>query len=275
MASPFDSAWLKWGRGVVHGQTAGRTVFRVMQGFQTHAAHTAHVEYSPKHHCVRLVIDSIEPLPPLLGLLIGDVANNFRAALDHLAWALVTTRGRRRLKPREHAKIYFPIAGRKEDFDAHLVVSQFLTRADRAIIRRYQPYMSGKRQLPYHCLTPLPGLNSEDKHRGIRPVWAWPQGGALHYNPPIDCEITRVPMRAKGIILEPGAEIQRIYVRRTGPNPHVHMEASLRLLPTLDGKVALVEWLERTTYFIAGLLFEFAEPPEDIRTLGIEMPPRP
>lgn len=275
MPDPFDSAWLKWGRGVVHGQAAGRTVFRVMQRLQSSNPFTAHVEYSAKHHCMRLVIDSMKPLPPVLGLLIGDAANNFRASLDHLAWALVTTRGKRPMRRGEDVKIYFPIAATKDAFDRHLVPSEFLTRADRAIVRRYQPYIHGKRRIEYHCLTPLPRLNSDDKHRVLRPVWAWPQGGALHYGTPVDCQITRTPDKAKGIVLEPGAEIQRIYVRRTGPNPYIHMEANLRLLPTLDGKVALVEWLEQTTYHIAGLLFEFSEPPPEIRTLGIEMPPRP
>jgi hypothetical protein len=278
MAGPFDSAWLKWGRAVAHAQALDRELARVIDRFQTQRPYTTRTEYDPEHHCVRVLIDRFEPFPPLLGLVLGDAASNFRASLDHLAWAIVTTRGRRAIQPKEETAIYFPIALRKDDFDGHFVVKQFLTRADRAILRRYQPYVHGKRKAPRHCLSSLPRMTADDKHRIIRPVWAVAQGGQIRTGPRTNCEVTRVPTKGKAIILEPNAEVQRIYVRRlsrAGPEPDVDTEISLRLRPSVDGVFSLKDWINKTTKHIAGVLVQFSEPPDEIRTLGIGPLPPP
>lgn len=273
MDDPFDSAWLKWGRAVVHAQALDRELSREIQKFQTQRPYTTRTEYDPKRHCVRVLG---EPFSPVLGLLIGDAASNFRASLDHLAWAVVNTRGRRPIEPKEESKIYFPVALRKEDFDSHLVVNKFLTRADRAIFRRYQPYVHGKRKAPFHCLSSLPRITADDKHRMIRPLWAVPQGGEIRVGKATDCEVTRIPTKAQTIILEPDAEVQRIYVRRTGPKPDVYAEVTLRVRPTVDGLISLKDWINQTTMHIFGLLLQFKEPPpEEIRDLGIIPPPSP
>jgi hypothetical protein len=179
MDDPFDSAWFKWGRAVVHAQALDGELRRELEKFKTQRPWTTRTEYDAKHHCVRLLVDRAKPFHPRLGLLIGDTANNFRASLDHLAWALVTTRGKRPMLPKEESRIYFPLALTQEAFDSHFVVTNFLTRADRATLRRYQPYVHGKRQALNHCLPPLPGLNRDDKHRMLRPIAARPQGGGL------------------------------------------------------------------------------------------------
>jgi hypothetical protein len=276
MDDPFDSAWFKWGRAVVHAQALDGELRRELEKFKTQRPWTTRTEYDAKHHCVRLLVDRAKPFHPRLGLLIGDTANNFRASLDHLAWALVTTRGKRPMLPKEESRIYFPLALTQEAFDSHFVVTNFLTRADRATLRRYQPYVHGKRQALNHCLPPLPGLNRDDKHRMLRPIAARPQGGGLRVGEPVDCEITRIPTKAEAIILEPGAEVQRIYVKRTGPNPDVYAEADLTVRPTVDGRIGIQDWINQSTRHIFALLLEFKEPPPDeIRELGIIPPPRP
>jgi hypothetical protein len=277
MADPFASAWLKWGRAVVHAQALDRELARVNKRFQTERPYTTRTEYDPEHHCVRVLIDRFEPMPPLLGLLIGDAASNFRSSLDHLAWAIVTTRGRRPIQPKEESRIYFPIALCKEDFDAHFVVNKLLTRADRAILRRYQPYIHGKRNAPRHCLSSLPRITADDKHRIVRPLWAVAQGGHMRVEPKTNCEITRFPTKGKATILEPNAEVHRVYVRRlsrTGPEPDVYTEIFLRVRPSVDGILSLKDWINQTTKHIALLLNEFSEAPVEVTTLGIRPPPR-
>jgi hypothetical protein len=269
MASPFDSAWLKWGWAVVHAQALDQEIAANVSDFQARKPFVARTKYDPQRHCVSLYVESVEPPPVRLGLRLGDVANNFRASLDQLAWALVSTRGRRPMGSKEPERIYFPVQASRDAFNAHFVVSQFLKRADKAILGRYQPYVRGKRNLPLHCLTPLTALNREDKHRTISPIWMVPQSGKLYYGDPRDCTISRVPGTAPGVVLEAGAEIQRIFVRKTGPNPNLHMEAELSVSPTVDRRIAVVEWLTKTTAHICDLLREFAEPPEEIVTLGI------
>jgi hypothetical protein len=269
VAGPFDSAWLKWGWAVVHAQALEKDIGFSVRDFQTRKPFVAGTKYERQRHCVSLYLESVETPPLRLGLRLGDVANNFRAALDQLAWALVTTRGKRRMRGRESERIYFPLAATPEAFNNHLVVSQFLRRADRTIIRRYQPYVRGKTNVWRHCLTLLPALNREDKHRTTNPIWMVPRGGKLRYGEPRDCSISRIPTKARGIDLQPVAEIQRIFVRKTGPNPELYMEVELSVSPTVDGRIPVVEWLTQTTNHVRDLLRSFAEPPQEILTLGI------
>lgn len=272
----FDSAWLKWGRGVVHTQALDREITAEMKNFEARHPYTASTEYHPKRHCVALRIHTIDSLPVHLGLLLGDVANNYRSSLDQLAWALVTTRGVRALSSKHEGSIYFPLAASEKDFESHLVSSVYLSDRDKRIVRRYQPFWNTDRsrrhsesKLHRHCLTVLSKINRDDKHKAIRPVWAWPIGGKLLVGDVTDCTVTRVPQRARGIVLQPGAEIQRIYVKKTGPNPDVYMEAHLAVEPSLDGRITLNSWLTETTLHIRNLLLRFAKPPEEINSLWI------
>jgi hypothetical protein len=276
MADLFDSAWLKWGRAVVHTQTLEGQVARDMADFNARKSYTSRTEYDSKRHCVIARLVSVEPLPPLIGLLIGDAANNFRACLDHLAWALVTTRPKRPLKAEERERVYFPLARSQTAFDSHLVSGQLLTDRDRSIIRRYQPFWHTVQSRPHpknkidlHCLLVMADVNREDKHRDIRPVWTAPQSGELYVGAITDCTITRIPTKARAVVLQPGAELHRVYVRRTGPNPDVYMEGKLGVEPLIDGRVTLWSWYTQTTAHIRDLLLRFSQPPKELLTLGI------
>lgn len=258
---------MKWGWAVVHAQALARDI---SAGAQDEDVYTARTEYDAKRHCVIVRVDTIGPSPVRWGLRIGDVANNIRACLDHLAWTLVQ-RGTRAgtLTRREERNVYFPYGGTKDEFEDALRKLPGLRRTDRAVLRRYQPYVRGKRNLPLHCLAPLPDLTNTDKHKAINPVWSVPETGHLEVGKTLDCEITRIPPVAHRVVLQEGAEIQRVYVRKTGPNPDVHVEAVLSVEPTLDGRIPLLEWTQVLTDHTALLLSEFASPPEEIRQLPI------
>lgn len=279
MSEPFESAWLKWGWAVVHAYKLNKQLLAYSAAVEPKGGQAAftETEYDPKRHCVILRLVSIEPLPVEWSLRLGDTANNFRACLDHLAWALVS-RGHRagRLTKRQKRNVYFPLAATKDEFDSALNRLPGLRVADRAIIRRYQPYFRGKRNVPNHCFTPLGQLNAEDKHRSLRPVWAFPESGWLEYGESVDCTITSIPSQAPRLILEADTELQRIYVRKTGPNPDVYMEAHITAHPTIDGRIELNDWMRTTTRHTLALLREFAYPPEKILHLwaaaGIQQP---
>jgi len=270
MPGLFDSAWMKWGWAVVHAQTLDAELGIYGREGDEQRIYTSRTEYDPKRHCIRQIFETIEPLPVKWGLQIGDIANNYRACLDHLAWAVVS-RGNAILDAKRERNVYFPIALDREDFatKVHSVLPG-ITRTDRAIIRRYQPYVWGKRNIPFHVLTPLPGLTRDDKHREIRPVWAAPTSALIEYTNPIDCEITKVPDRGRRTILEVGAEVNRIYVRRTGPKPEIQMKASLSAKPLLNESIWLGDWLAKISDHIRDLLLEFARPPDTILELGIK-----
>lgn len=270
MAGPFDSAWLKWGWAVRHAQALEADLNAYADNPEPKDLYTSRTEYDAKRHCVILRLDTVKPLPPRWGLRLGDVANNFKASLDHLAWVLVH-RGSVTLTTKEKRKVYFPISPSNADFNGRMNSGSLrgIRRADRAILRRYQPYARGKRGIVRHCLTPLSRIANDDKHREVRPLWGAPTGGRLEYRNPTDCEITRVPVVAPRVVLQVGAELQRIYVRKTGPNPDIYMEAHLAAKPLLNKHVWLHEWCQTTTGHVHRLLSEFASPPAEIEELGL------
>ena len=269
MADPFDSAWLKWGWAVVRAQALEKDIGISVRHFQARKPFVAKTKYEPQRHCISLYLESVEQPPGRLGLHLGDVANNFRAALDQLAWALVTTRGKRPMVDREPERIYFPLAATRQAFNDHPVVSQFLRSADRAIIRRYQPYVRGKRNVWRHCLTLLAALNREDKHRTINPIWMVPQGGKLEYGEPVHCTITRAPTTARGIVLQPGAEIQADLRPKDGTESRALHAGNTRRKPNAGRAYPRWKLAGTTTSHVRNLLLEFAPPPEEITTLGI------
>jgi hypothetical protein len=107
----FDSAWLKWGRALVHAQTLQAQLNAIGTDEGDEPTFTVRTDYQPKRHGFAVIIVDIDPMPPIWGLLLGDIANNLRSALDQIAWAVVT-RGRtppETLSKGRRRQIYFPI----------------------------------------------------------------------------------------------------------------------------------------------------------------------
>jgi hypothetical protein len=101
------------------------------------------------------------PIPEEMALIAGDVLQNLRSALDHLAWALVETNG---CRPNE--RTCFPIMeGKpltrddKNRFDRKI---EGMGQEAKDIIRSLNPYKGGNDDLWL-----LHRLNNIDKHRTI------------------------------------------------------------------------------------------------------------
>ena len=246
-----------------------------MADFKARQPFTSRTEYDPKRHCVIARLENVEPLPPFVSLLIGDVAHNFRAALDHLVWALIRTRPYQRPTVKDLGRIYFPICRSQREFDKHPTV-KFLGPHDRAIIRDYQPFWHTARRRPhaeskikFHCLLLLADVNRNDKHREVLPVWTIPRSASVGVGAATDCTVTRVPVRGRRIVLQPGAELHRAYVRRSGPNPDVYLEGQFTVEPTISERITLWDWYTQATAHIGGLLLRFAPQPQELQSLGI------
>ena len=134
----FESAWLKWAWAVAQAET--------MKSYVEFWASDAHIKtaielwksYDAKRHRIDVFVGRVEPLPIQWGLLLGDIAHNFRSCLDHIAWALVERGGKppTTLKPRQRNAIYFPICGDRADFNGSLPSKlPGVGRADIAIVR--------------------------------------------------------------------------------------------------------------------------------------------
>jgi hypothetical protein len=277
MADPFRSAWLKLGWGVLHSYALYEEIRAYVAQLKPGDHFTTRTEYDAKAHCVKLVVDTVSPTPDVWSLRLGDVVNNFRASLDHVAWQLVRRGTAWPLNKGREKNVYFPIADSCEAFDERCKANlPGLLRRDKALIRLVQPYAGGKRNMWRHCLTPLPKMTSDDKHRELRPVWSAPEQGKIeHVIPPRDCEITRVPQVAKRIILNPDEEISRVYVRKTGPHPDIQMKSSMTVKPIVDGPIWLDDWLAKTPEHITALLRALSQgPPEEFWDWGIMATPR-
>ena len=113
-------------------------------------------------------------MPPQFSALIGDIAQNLRSALDHLAWHLVKTSP---VTPKAKDRdIYFPIFETASEYDAGKMRKiQGMTDAAIKAIDSIQPY--------YTPHSPGPGIgqgvqlfwlheiNKLDKHRLLVPIW--------------------------------------------------------------------------------------------------------
>jgi hypothetical protein len=275
MADPFDSAWLKWGQAVLHAHDLYDKINTLdLSGEDFCKIGT---EYDAKRHCLSTRVAWIADPLPTLSVTLGDVVNNYRSCLDHIAWTLVGrgTTPPMQLNDWEQAGIYFPICNTRDEFNASLVTITKKGRtvkraklpgvriADRAIVRRYQPYIRGKRNLDLHVLAALDTLARQDKHREIWPILVIPQGqgGFVLAWPPQDCTETRRPSSIKSLPLQVGTEIHCVYVCKTGPNPRMQVHPHLTVEPAITPRITVREWLAQTRGFIYGLLREFADPP--------------
>ena len=196
--------------------------------------------------------------------MIGDIAFNYRAALDHLAWALVTEHNPG-LDPdtNEMRRVQFPVLSRRSDvasaFDRKL---PGVAADDRARIETRQPFDEDGGD-PGHWLRVLSDMNNADKHRSVRPIIGYATGGNLDFIKQRDCDVIGVNATLPELPkLEPGALLGRVPVRVTGPAPSLRVRPSLQLAIMVWDDVELNTWLATTARQIKMLLSEFSPMPK-------------
>lgn len=271
----FDSAWLKWAQGLLHAETLQTDIVRVAHKADAYPVLAHRAEYQPKRHGFAVIAEEIAPIPPRWPLLLGDIATNYRAALDHLAWALVT-RGRTppaTLTKRQEKAIYFPIYQERGEFNGKLPDQlPGVRRADVAKVRRHQPYHHGKAIRPRHALSVLASINPGDKHRTIHPLWAVPVETGMEITKRRDCVITGTHPGGTAKPLKVDAEIGFLHARRTGLDPYIEMDLKIRAEPGFDNAIGVSEWAKATGIAVMSLLFEFSpQPNAAIREVGARL----
>jgi hypothetical protein len=204
-------------------------------------------------------------LPPDWSLRLGDIANNFRASLDHLAWT-ITERGATppaTLSEGGQKGVGFPIAPNNSTFN-RVIRTRLpgVRRADIAKVRRFQPYVRGQRKRPFQCLSILAWFNNLDKHRTIQPVRGLPTEGAYEIANVKDCIVHSERIRAYSEPLEVDAEVGLVRVKKTGPDPDMDVKLDLTGQITLDNRVTVADWLNQTRRWIFALLQSFDDPPD-------------
>jgi hypothetical protein len=277
----LESAWFRFAWAVVNGERLKEDInaFALDANAQTQLRLDQH--YDAKRHCIVLTIaEFLRPFPKKWGLLLGDTVHNYRSALDHLAWALVQRGTKPVLSNSQASGVYFPIADTRHEFNASLVGKRpklpGVRRADIAIVRRYQPYIHGQRNVPNHVFFVLDQLSRHDKHRTIQPIVGTPEAAYFKAVAQHDCLVRRVRRRALRRALKVGTEVGWIFVKRTGPNPQIEMEGEIPVYPAINERLRLEKWLEVTMGITFKLLREFGEPFEGAMALiDAHAPPPP
>lgn len=105
-------------------------------------------------------------VPDRFGAIIGDVLTNMRAALDHLAWQVLSAT---RPTPPAREKIYFPIRSAAPAPGDRVAMLNHFPAAARPIVDRVQPYQNVAKKNPaeLHPLYVLNLLVNTDKHRAL------------------------------------------------------------------------------------------------------------
>lgn len=160
MPGPFDSARRKVARADKHFDD----LHREAKAFFAQNPFREVVEpdpANPNHLLYKIKLDALiddSPIPEL----VGDIASNLRAALDHAVYALTNT------QPPRPRSAYFPFAGEAAGLQAALdrnckhVPPEMLP-----FLRSLQPYKGGNR-----LLYALNVLRNSDNHSLLTPVAA-------------------------------------------------------------------------------------------------------
>ena len=239
-------------------------------------------EYDARRHGFAIITEDLDQIPASWRLLLGDIANNYRASLDYLAWALVS-RGKTRpgtgaLTSEQERAVYFPISQNRDAFNAEIRVPRSpksklklpgVRLADSAIVRRAQPYHPSARARRLHPLVLLARINTGDKHRAIQPIWTYPSRFDIEVTRMRDCVLrgTQVWGR-KRRPLASGGELALLPARRLGANPELELTLDVAAVPTIGESVSVREWHARTGILLFKLLREFSAQPTSIRDVG-------
>ncbi len=268
--SLFDSAWLKWAQAIRHAEALESEIEATRSDGDPQPGFASSARYEAHRHGFGVFIDRIAPTPPGQLLLLGDTANNFRAALDHLAWAIVC-RGRtpaETLTNKQQRGVYFPIANERRQFAGELPAKlPGARRSDIAHVRRHQPYHFGERSRPRHYLNLMKTINDGDKHRTVQPIWVQPIEAAVEITDQRDCVIPGRMHRMRPHPLKVGAEITFLPARKTGPNPEADVRSAIRAEPCIEHSVSVETWIGHAIRGLAALLGAFSAPPSAINDL--------
>jgi hypothetical protein len=266
MDDPFDSAWLKWDWAARHAEKLKGQMRRFGADEENPPYVSVKAVYRPERSDFALICEALTPPPISWGLLIGDIAHNYRSALNHAAWSIVD-RGSKpvsTLSNDQRRAVQFPIESDEASFANRV---QFAlpgaATADIACVRQVQPFAE-EGDIEYHALRMLNALNNDDKHRVIQPAFFWPKSVRVEMINQQDCWLDDDRETAEGVPLVIGAEIGTLKVRPTGPNPRTEIRYDLVADARLPNQVNVGEWLARSAYSVAKVLTSLQPPPFEV-----------
>jgi hypothetical protein len=236
MADALESAHIKLRRANLHAGTARREARRFFSR-QTDPVFRIDPHGDPSGSQIgdvfgcKLVIAGDWPdLPESFSARFGDAIHNYRSALDHVAWQLVShgLRPPNTLTEGQRRRVVFPAYAEELTFRDRIAVA--LPRVDSTVIdwiEARNDYVGGKSANV--ALVHVVDLSNNDKHRTLTAIAAAPLSlqGYIGFQ---DCEAISVDGPKIRPALKEGAELQWWECRVTGLNPKVTMQ----IQPTID-----------------------------------------
>ena len=231
MSALYEGCWHKLDRAKHHLDELDSRV-GAWANLHSEPPFTFGKEFNRKRNFFSFHVESVEALPVEWSLIAGDVLTNFRAALDYLAHDLVGAGRESHLKGGTVPQ--FAI-GRTHRVFRQKVKDRMrgIKPTHRTIIEGYQPYKWRSRR-DIHPFALLDTLVVRDKHRELQPLATQNvKSFGAHVIFRNDFFISRLAEgrvfgrgRKKRLIprFEPGAEVARVYGKKTGPDPDVEMD---------------------------------------------------
>jgi hypothetical protein len=201
---------------------------------------------------------------------VFDIAGNFRAALDKLAWALVQfEHGGTAPNP---ASVKFPICDSPEIWQkAQRARGQFATPHD-AFIEEFQPYrgLNGLADSWHgtyvHPLAMVQSLNNEGKHQDDWPVMLPGAGASVGRNAlPADFDMylaealqfKPMPLEGIGRPMAEGSDVMRLRLH-AGADKYIDDAGRLTPILAFDDGRRIIDTLQRIERYVGYVLSEFA-----------------
>lgn len=262
MDDPFSGARKKLERAEYHFKELQSLIEQTFSKIRAggHNPWSYQQEYRPLLHCIVWTITDVQPTNVEWGLIVGDVFNNLRSALDHAAWELVNA-GRwpsAKLSEIQLDAIGFPICTTRKAFNEAIRSPSSsrdrrklpgLRREQLAVIRKVQPYLrpAGAER---HPLWAVQYISNRDKHRTVQATGLRPFDLDLTVGAVTDFVPNRKWMPATPIRAEDGAEVLRYYGRRDGHRPHMEVQIRSSIEPEIENRF----WLSDAYQFARNLI---------------------
>ena len=261
MADALYSARVKWRRANLHASTTKREARRFLQKHPAPA-----VEVKPKANQgvvavggeIDLVIGFVDSgtypdLPESSPARFGDAIQNYRSALDHVAWQLVKHGSTP--TPKSPNGVHFPIFPLESDFNGMLPIRLPGVSTAKGgacdFIHFAHEYRRGKAR--NELLLLLAKLSNDDKHRTLHTTVA-DLAGAHHQVSFTDCRPVKFQDPPISSTIKPGAEIAHLRVVVTGLNPEVEVKPELSAFIAIEGRLNALDVLDQMRAEIDAIL---------------------
>lgn len=268
-AVSLDSAWLKWDWAVRHSHRLKADIDSTLKPDgdpDSESVLRIGHEYDPQLKAWVVKVTFVGIIPNRLSLMAGDAIQNFKSALDHLAWFLVC-RVPREVPLAEGKKkgVYFPFCDSEEHF-VRSVAGKLpgVPETDLAIIRKYQPYFTGDELKHRHAFRVLADLADHDKHRTMQPVGMRLNSVKCEAVNSHDCVVWRIVPTTSTELIHVNTKLATIFARQTGPKLNFQVEVEPTADVAFNQNIWVKNFLDSVEGNVFDLLLAFGNPPDEL-----------